>query len=357
VAATAKRDTALKAVSDASARLASVEGERKALQAMREQHEKAIERIQSQIAAKKLQARNLELEASVIDERLGKHARELEAIRLEQARYADDAAPDRDELHRLETHERTVQEEYNEAQAELLRIDRQRLDLESEVGRASDHIESLRIEMEREGLAPDRSGKIVSLDEAMTMDSLFEEASTPTIQGGAPIDVEETKSRIEEIRRQIRRLGPINAEAPEDYRESKERYEFLTTQMRDLNEAEGQLREAIGQLNEEIRTRFGATFERVNAAFGEYFTSFFGGGSAQLILTNPDNPAETGIEMEAQPPGKRVRTLSLLSGGERSLTAVALLFALLTANPAPFCVLDEVDAALGDSRSARSSWW
>ncbi|MCK9519413.1 MAG: chromosome segregation protein SMC [Dehalococcoidia bacterium] len=351
--ATAKRDTALKAVSDASARLASVEGERKALQAMREQHEKAIERIQSQIAAKKLQARNLELEASVIDERLGKHARELEAIRLEQARYADDAAPDRDELHRLETHERSVQEEFNNAQSELLRIDRQRLDLEAEVARATDHIESLRVEMEREGLAPDRSGKIVSLDDAMTMDSLFEDTPAPTIQGGALIDVDDTKARIEEIRRKIRRLGPINAEAPEDYRESKERYEFLTTQMRDLTEAEEQLREAIGQLNEEIRTRFGATFEKVNSAFGEYFTAFFGGGSAQLILTNPENIAEAGIEMEAQPPGKRVRTLSLLSGGERSLTAVALLFALLTANPAPFCVLDEVDAALDEANVGR----
>src|SRR5690606_36159602 len=128
--ASAKRDAPLQAVSAASGRLASVEGRRKALQSMREQHEKAIERIQSQIAAKKLQARNLELEAGVIDERLGKHAKELEAIRLEQARYADDAAPDRDELHRLETHERSIQEEYNDAQGELLRIDRQRLDLE-----------------------------------------------------------------------------------------------------------------------------------------------------------------------------------------------------------------------------------
>ncbi|MGE5597711.1 MAG: chromosome segregation protein SMC, partial [Hyphomicrobiales bacterium] len=350
---TAKRDAALKAVSDASARLAAVDGERKALAAMREQHEKALERLQSQIAAKRLQARNLELEASVIDERLGKHAKELEAIRLEQARYADDAAPDRDELHRLESHERAIQDEYNEAQAALLAIDRQRLDLEGEVGRAEDLIESLRLEMEREGLAPDRAGNIVSLDEAMTMDSFLDEAPAPSIQGGAPVEVEETRRRIEDIRRQIRRLGPINEEAPEDYRESKERYEFLTTQMRDLTEAEGQLREAIAQLNEEIRVRFATTFERVNESFKQYFTAFFGGGSAQLLLTDPENLAEAGIEIEAQPPGKRVKSLTLLSGGERSLTAVALLFALLSANPAPFCVLDEVDAALDEANVGR----
>lgn len=351
--ATAKREAALKNVSDSSARQAAVEGERKALVAMREQHEKSIDRLTSQIAAKRLQGRNFELEASVIEERLGKHAKELEAICLEQARYAEDAAPDRDELHRLETHERGIQEEFNEAQGALLAIDRQRLDLEAEVARANDHIENLRLEMEREGLAPDRAGNIVSLDDAMSMDALFEPVEAPTIQGAAALDVDETRIRIEQIRRQIRRLGPINAEAPEDYRESKERYEFLTTQMTDLTDAEIQLREVITQLNDEIRVRFAATFEKVNASFGEYFASFFGGGSAQLMLTNPDEIAETGIEIDAQPPGKRVRTLSLLSGGERSLTAVALLFALLSANPAPFCVLDEVDAALDEANVGR----
>ena len=351
--ASARREAALKAVSEASARQASVEGERKALQAMREQHEKAIERLANQLAARRLQGRNLELEASVIDERLGKHAKELENIRQEQARYADDAAPDRDELHRFEAHERAVQEEYNEAQAASLESDRQRLDLEAEVARASDLIANLRYEMEREGLAPDRAGRVVSLDEATSMGSLFEEEAAPWLQGGAAIDVEESARAIEELRRRIRRLGPINAEAPEDYRESKERYEFLTGQLGDLAEAEAQLREAIVSLSEEIRARFGATFETVNSAFNQYFAAFFGGGSAQLQLTEPENLAETGIEIEAQPPGKRVRTLSLLSGGERSLTAVALLFALLAANPAPFCVLDEVDAALDEANVGR----
>jgi chromosome segregation protein len=349
---TERRESALKAVSEASARQATVEGERRTLQAMREQHEKSIERLTNQIAAKRLQGRNLELEASVIDERLGKLAHELETTRGDQTRYSEDAAPDHDELHRLENHERAVQDEYAQAQQDLLQIDRRRLDLEAEVARTNEHIEHLRAEMEREGLAPDRSGKIVSIEEAMATASLFEEQS-PAVQGGANIDLEQTQKRIEEVRRQIRRLGPINAEAPEDFREFRDRHEFLTTQMADLQDAEGQLREAIAELNEEIRARFGATFTKVDEAFSKYFSAFFGGGSANLLLTDPDNIAEAGIEIEAQPPGKRIKSLSLLSGGERSLTAVALLFALLSANPAPFCVLDEVDAALDEANVGR----
>jgi chromosome segregation protein len=353
--ATERREAALRSVSEASARLASVEGERRTLTALREQHEKSIERLDGQIQAKRLQGRNLELEASVIDERLGKLARELEAIRAEQSRFAEDAAPDRDELHRLENHERTIQDEFNEAQTTLLAIDRKRLDLEAELARTMEHIEHLRLEMEREGLAPDRAGKIVAFDEAVAMDPMFAEPEleAPRIQGGADVDVEAMKARIEELRRQIRRLGTINAEAPEDFREFKERHEFLTTQLADLTDSSDQLRTAIADLNEEIRTRFTATFETVNQKFGEYFAAFFGGGAASLSLTDPANLADAGIEIDAQPPGKRIKSLSLLSGGERSLTAVALLFALLAANPAPFCVLDEVDAALDEANVGR----
>jgi len=353
--ATDRREAALRSVSEASGRLASVEGERRTLIAMREQHEKSIERLDSQINARRLQGRNLELEASVINERLGKLARELETIRLEQTRYQEDAAPDRDELHRLESHERTIQDEFNEAQTTLLTVERKRLDLDAELARTIEHIEHLRLEMEREGLVADKTGRVVSYDDApdAPLESSAPVPETPRVQGGAEIDVEEMRSRIEELRRQIRRLGAINLEAPEDYRELKERHEFLTTQLTDLTDSSDQLRVAIADLNEEIRVRFTSTFATVNARFSEYFQSFFGGGTASLMLTDPDNLAEAGIEIEAQPPGKRIKSLSLLSGGERSLTAVALLFALLTANPAPFCVLDEVDAALDEANVGR----
>ncbi|MFN0147433.1 MAG: chromosome segregation protein SMC [Dehalococcoidia bacterium] len=347
-AATERREAAIRAVSEASGRLATVEGERRSLQAMREQHEKSIERLTAQVGARKMQARNLELEANVIDERIAKLTAELATIRTLQGSPTHDAAPDRDELVRFENHERQVQEELAEAQEALLRTDRRRLDLEGEVARLASLIESLESEMGREGLTPDRAGNVVSFEDVPALPE-----AVAVVQGGALLDPEETRLRIEEIRRQIRRLGPINAEAPEDYRESKERYEFLTTQMRDLADAEVQLREAIQELSGEIKQRFGVTFENVNKAFGEYFSAFFGGGTGQLLLTDPEDMSESGIEIEAQPPGKRIKSLSLLSGGERSLTAVALLFALLAVNPAPFCVLDEVDAALDEANVGR----
>ncbi|GAB4325953.1 MAG: chromosome segregation protein SMC [Dehalococcoidia bacterium] len=353
--ATRRREAALQAVSEASGRLASIEGERKTLELMREQHERALERIGSQISAKRLKARNLELEAAVIDERIEKYARELDAAREEQRRTAEDAAPDRDELHRLENHERAVQQEFEEAQSMLLSAQRLRLDLEAELERATERAAALRSEMEREGLGINARGDVVSMDEvdAEVLAAAAERADGPSIKGGAIIDLEQTRSEIEAIRRQIRRLGPINEEAPEDYHEVEERYTFLTGQVKDLTDAEAQLRQAIDELNEEIRVRFESTFRRVNEAFGEYFSAFFGGGNARILLTDPDDIAQSGVDIEAQPPGKRLNSLNLLSGGERALTAVALLFALLSVNPAPFCVLDEVDAALDEANVGR----
>lgn len=352
--ATERREAALKALSDASGRYASIEGERKAMEMLREQHERAVERINAQLNARRLQARNLELEANVIEERIGKLGNQLEALRLEQSQFADDAAPDRDELHRFENRERQVQDELAAARDQLLRVERGRLDAETELNRSREHLETLQLEMEREGLAPGRDGEVVNIDEAIAVDDMFEAPETQaTVRGSGDVDVEGLRVEIESIRRQVRRLGPINAEAPEDYRESKDRYDFLTTQIADLEQAEQQLNNAIAELNVEIESRFAVAFEKVDVAFGQYFEAFFGGGKARLLMTDPENQAETGIDIEAQPPGKRIQSLSLLSGGERSLTAVALLFALLTVNPAPFCVLDEVDAALDEANVGR----
>ncbi len=169
--------------------------------------------------------------------------------------------------------------------------------------------------MEREGLAPDRTGTVVPFEEAMAMEPLFGGNSPMPIQGAATLDLEEARTRIEEIRRRIRRLGTINEEAPEDYRETRERYDYLKAQMADLEEAQEQLRAAIGDLNEEVKTRFSAAFIIVNKSFAEYFQAFFGGGTAQLVMTHPDNPAETGIDIEATPPGKTIRSLALCSPG------------------------------------------
>ena len=363
---TEERESAIRAVAEASGRLASVEGERKALQMLREQHDKAKERIASQMTARTAQAQNFEAEATAVSERIARLQSQLEGLRVEQAHATDDVAPDLDELHRFETHERQVQDELGAAHAALLDAERARLDAETGVGRARERLDVLREEMAREGLGPNEDGSIVPVDEASPPEepvetveepSATEETEdpvvTPRVSGATEVDLDEIRVRIDDVRRQIRRLGPINEEAPGDYEESKERYEFLTGQLEDLTQAEAQLRSVIHDLQGEIKTRFDAAFVTVNEAFGKYFTSFFGGGKASLALTDPEDSTDSGIEITAQPPGKRIESLSLLSGGERSLTAVALLFALLAANPAPFCVLDEVDAALDEANVGR----
>ncbi|HSR35188.1 MAG TPA: AAA family ATPase, partial [Anaerolineae bacterium] len=161
------------------------------------------------------------------------------------------------------------------------------------------------------------------------------------------------EEEIQEIKVQLRRLGAVNPNAPEEYTEALDRYTFLTTQASDLEEAASSLREIIAELDEIMLREFQQTFEQVEVRFRENFAQLFGGGTARLVLTDPDNVSLTGIEIIARPPGKRQQTLALLSGGERSLTAVALIFSLLEVSPPPFCILDEVDAMLDEANVKR----
>lgn len=189
-------------------------------------------------------------------------------------------------------------------------------------------------------------------------------------------------AEIERLRERLRRFGAVNSLAPEEYAEAAERHTFLQTQLDDLRQASATLRELIGELEAAMHRRFVQTFQAVAVEFERYFTRLFGGGTARLQLVNrsggavdeqsaaepdADHPAPSptskrgksartvpvGIEITARPPGKRQQNLSLLSGGERALTASALLFALLSVNPSPFCVMDEVDAALDESNVGR----
>jgi chromosome segregation protein len=165
-----------------------------------------------------------------------------------------------------------------------------------------------------------------------------------------PPDLE---TSINRQRAQLRRMGSINPEAQTEFREVKQRHEFLTNQTEDLKKADADLRQVIAELDDLMKREFRRTFEAVAAEFKQLFTRMFGGGSARLVLVDEDNPNETGIDIEARLPGRREQGLSLLSGGERSLTAVALVFSLLRVSPTPFCVLDEVDAMLDEANVGR----
>ncbi len=162
-----------------------------------------------------------------------------------------------------------------------------------------------------------------------------------------------THERVEELLRLVERMGEINLTAIDEYEERSKRHEYLTAQRSDLETALTQLDKAIRQMNRESRRLFRETFDTVNARFQQMFPRMFGGGRAELKLTNPEDLLESGIEIIAQPPGKKLGSLELMSGGEKALTAVSLIFAIFQFKPSPFCLLDEVDAPLDEANIAR----
>jgi chromosome segregation protein len=173
---------------------------------------------------------------------------------------------------------------------------------------------------------------------------------------GLPEDAEEKQwqQRVNELNDEIARLGAINLSAMEEYNEQSERLKILDEQRQDLAESLATLTQAIEKIDRECRARFKDTFERVNAGIQRMFPKLFGGGQAYLEMIERDL-LETGVTIMARPPGKRNSSIHLLSGGEKALTAVALVFSIFELNPAPFCLLDEVDAPLDDANVGRFS--
>ena len=163
-----------------------------------------------------------------------------------------------------------------------------------------------------------------------------------------PSNVAEVQKRVNVLRNQIKELGSINIDSIEEYKQTKERFDFMTEQKADLEQASEKLKNIITDMTEVMKKQFAEQFKIINKNFGEIFAELFGGGKANLKLADEANILECGIDIEAQPPGKKLQNMMLLSGGEKALTAIALLFAILKINPAPFCVLDEIEAALDD---------
>ncbi|MDP5273409.1 chromosome segregation protein SMC [Chengkuizengella axinellae] len=168
-----------------------------------------------------------------------------------------------------------------------------------------------------------------------------------------PTDIVETQEMVKQLKRKITSLGDVNLGAIDEYERIHNRFEFLSQQQQDLIEAKDTLYQVIEQLGDEMSQRFITTFEEIRKNFVVVFARLFGGGRADLVLSDPENILETGVDIVAQPPGKKLQNLQLLSGGERALTAIALLFAILHVKPVPFCVLDEVEAALDEANVTR----
>jgi chromosome segregation protein len=227
----------------------------------------------------------------------------------------------------------------HEAEIRSLRAEVEQL----EQGERAQAMALQRLELERDHLLEDIARR-------------FQGLRLPSVVGDyhmrAPPD-ERHRARIQELGGLIDRMGPVNLDAMGEYEKAAERHQFYSTQKADLEKALADLERAIQQMNRESRRLFRTTFDSVNERFQAIFPRMFCGGRASLVLTDPDDLLETGVDIVAQPPGKKIGSIELMSGGEKALTAVSLIFAIFQHKPSPFCVLDEVDASLDEANVAR----
>jgi len=256
--------------------------------------------------------------------------------------------PEEAELTQLESRYDRQQGDLSAAQQAASVAERFATQAQLEAGRIRDSLDALRRRIEEDfGLVAFEYAGDISGPTPLPLDGMVQEL--PVVLQ-IPNEIEDSINRL---RGQLRRIGAINPEAQSEFLSVKERFIFLTSQVADLKKADEDLRQVISELDELMKTEFRKTFKAVAAEFSILFTRLFGGGSARLVLQDEDNPTEGGIDIEARLPGRREQGLSLLSGGERSLTAVALIFSLLKVSPTPFCVLDEVDAMLDEANVGR----
>lgn len=281
------------------------------------------------------------------DEKASKRALEQE-LQMKIEKVREKIIPADEELKELESKYEKLQHELSVIQQSVTNAERYVTQGQLDYSRNKDVLDNLRRRIEEDfGLVSFEYSTSISGPTPLPFEGLVEEL--PIVD-----EIEPTlEENINRQRAQMRRIGPINPEAEEEYISVKERHAFLTTQVEDLRKADQDLRQVIAELDELMQREFRKTFDAVASEFKELFTRLFGGGSAKLYLTDEENFNNTGIEIEARLPGRREQGLSLLSGGERSLTAVALIFSLLKVSPTPFCVLDEVDAALDESNVGR----
>ncbi|MBI4732483.1 MAG: chromosome segregation protein SMC [Chloroflexi bacterium] len=308
----------------------------------------SVDRLQGQQAS--LETRLAEMErglAGVETERGELHGKAAEFnAQLEELRTLIE--PAEKELETAERQESELQKQETDGQAALARVERLNNQLQLDLGRKQEALETLRGRIEDDfGLVMFEYAADVSGPVPLPLDGMVEQL--PVVTELAP-DLEDDLTRQ---RAQLRRMGAVNPEAQQEYQSVKERHAFLTTQVEDLHKAEADLHQVIAELDELTRREFQKTFDAVAEQFHTIFHRLFGGGAARLVLTDPENLTDTGIDIEARLPGRREQGLSLLSGGERSLTAIALVFALLKVSPTPVCVMDEVDAMLDEANVGR----
>lgn len=296
---------------------------------------------QARLAASQAEQERLEEEIAEAQEKV-----EGVESRLQEA--SAKIAPSEERLANLEGDRSRLEAEENSLRRSLQATERSYSQVQIELARREEELASLRRQISDDfGLVRLDNGSLIARQEPLPLEGVVEEL--PVVKK-LP---QEAGIQVRRLRGQIRRMGAVNVEAEREADELGERVHFLKSQTEDLLRAESQIRKVIQELDARMRREFMTTFEAVAAGFGDAFRRLFGGGSAELVLTDPENLGETGIEIQTRLPGRRDHSLAMLSGGERSLTAAALIFALLKASPTPFCFLDEVDAMLDEVNVAR----
>ena len=307
-----------------------------------------LDRLRAQMSARRQRAEELEAEHAAVVARVQELRAESSRMGAQWRDVRTHIQPAEEELAHLGEEQTALEEQERRARDRVREMEARHGRAQLEVARCRDELRLLARRIEEDlGLVE------LELAESVT-------AQTPLplrpLVSQLPIVEELPEGLEDEIRRlrtRLRRLGSVNPNAPDEYAEAQERHSFLTEQSADLETASARLRQVLAELDELMETAFRETFDAVAARFSEMFPALFNGGTARLELTDPGDLMNTGVDIVARPPGKRTQRLALLSGGERALTAAALLFALLHVHPTPFCVLDEVDAMLDEANVGR----
>lgn len=338
------------------AAVAGLEGELRAERALLQSHDTQVARLTQQRSEAETRTAGQASERIALQNQLA----ELEATHAAQLAQIDSLRalidPAEAELDHMEQERTTLEQREAELTAALL-------EGESAYGRAGVDTQRARARLDtiwERAAADDIDVEI--LDRGQGSGVRDQEELTPDPRPLSP--QEDLSDQIQTLRARVARLGAVNPLALEEYEEANQRYEFMTTQLADLQQAADSLRTLISELDAAMRLRFETTFASIAVEFEKCFVRLFGGGEAKIFLTNGDGAQldgdgeyssidDMGIDITVRPPGKRQQNISLLSGGERALTASALLFAILAVNPSPFCILDEVDAALDEANVGR----
>jgi chromosome segregation protein len=335
-------------VGQARIEIAVVEESLRSQQAALQRETTLSERLEAQMAARRQRVAELEGEQSELVARTQGLRVEISRLEVQQRQVRVRIQPAEDELARVREEQVALEQQERRARDRVRETEARQSRAELDVARCRDELKLLSRQIEED----------LGLVELELSDSVTAQTPLPLrpLVSQLPV-VEELPAglddEIQRLKAHLRRVGAINPNAPDDYAEVEERHRFLTEQSEDLETASTQLRQVVAELDELMATAFRETFDAVAERFTEIFPALFDGGSARLELTEPDDLLNTGVDIVARPPGKRAQRLALLSGGERALTAAALIFAILRVSPAPFCVLDEVDAMLDEANVGR----